>query len=182
MDVELDKSSTHKNPFAPSRQKRLLIIGAVVVILLIAGGIIGALAANYMAQSTINIPADIKQKAKSTIYVPKQLPGTFKIVEKSFTFDEDVMIFHATDQVNSKLVFTEQPKPTDFNFEDFYSKEINEPKTLSDVPFASTWGRTPDGKRFVLSVIADDTWLLMNTTAPLGEGDMVRIAMGITRL
>lgn len=175
MNLDSAQPATPMNPFRPSRTKRIITIVAIIATLLVVGGAAGALFAHYLASMDIIVPASIKQKVKSPIYVPTNLPGAYRIVEESYSFDEGTVIFYAADEVDSKLVFTEQQKPSDLNFEQFYEQEVREAKTLSNVPFASVWGKAKDN-RLILSVITEDTWIIMTTDAPLGESDMVRIA------
>jgi len=144
-----------------------------------AAGFVGA---QYIAQTTITIPDSIKQRAGSTIYLPTSLPGAYKVVEESFNFEETTLIFYATDGAGGKLVFTEQPKPKEIDFEQFYQENFVDTKILGDVSYSSTWGKTRDGKRLVLGIVTDDTWLLMTTNAPLGESDMLRIAKSLSRV
>jgi len=164
-----------------SSKKGLIIYAVLIVVCLLT--IVALLIANgTLGGSSVNIPKNVTKNIKSTIYLPSRLPGNYKIDDRSFTTAEggNVLIFNATDGVGAQLIFSEQPKPKNFNFEDFYQTRLRNVKTLSDVRYPSVWGKSLDG-RVALSIVADDTWIFMVTSAPLDKEDMARIAASIDK-
>lgn len=157
----------------------MVAAGAVVVCL---AAIAIVLFAKYQSASSSVVPASITQQVKSPIYIPRKLPGKYRIDQNSFTYSEgdDVLMFQASDGVGSNLVFSEQPKPKDFNFEQFYKTQMESPRTINDVPYPSVWSKISGG-RVTLSIVTDDIWVIMTTTAPLGDSEMQRIAQGIKK-
>lgn len=149
---------------------------------LFAAGIAAILVSVIFGGASVVIPKDIKDKVRSPIYVPLALPGNYKVMGNSFTMVENgaVLIFQADDGVGAKLIFSEQPRPKDFGFDEFYKGQFKDAKTLSGTPYPSVWGESLDG-RLALSMVTNDTWVLMATSAPLNESDMVRIAKDLHR-
>lgn len=169
---------TAKKTWLTSKKTIVLLASGIVVCVLALFGML--VATGMLGGSTVKVPDTITQKVKSPIYLPSDLPGNYKISEKSFDLVEDdaVLVFEATDDTGSKLIFSEQPRPKDFDFDNFYKGQFENAKALSNVPYSSTWGKSIDG-RIALSVVTNDTWMMLVTSAPLGEGDMLRIAQGM---
>lgn len=126
------------------------------------------------------LPNEIAKQAAFTIYLPKELPGNYEIDKNSFTLSEGVLLFQATDSDGTKIVFSEQPRPNGFSFDDFYSNKLSEAKALNDVPFPSVTGRMDPAKGLVLSVVAHDTWLLANAPAVLSSSDLHIISKSLS--
>ena len=171
------KQAAKKRHLPKPNKKMLLIGGGVLALCLVVFA-----AFILFSGPAVAVPKDIKQKVKSTIYVPAKLPGNYKVSENTFSMVEDdtVLVFEADDGVGAKLVFSEQPRPKGFNFENFYKGQFQNAKTLSGVPYPSVWGKAADG-RLALSMVTDYTWVLMATSAPLNDDDMLRIAQGLQR-
>lgn len=164
---------------SPSDKKTIIILASVagvcllvVFCLLFATGMLGG--------SKVKIPASVSQKVQSPIYLPGKLPGKYEISNDSFNFVEQdkVLVFQASDGVGGNLIFSEQAKPKGFDFDSFHKGQFENAQTLSGTPYTSVWGKSGDG-RLALSIVTKDTWILMATSAPLGQDDMVRIAAGI---
>ena len=179
---EEDKPRTVKKRPPLFNKKLLIIYGAVVVTCLSVIAILLVVTGTLGGSSVVTIPDTIKTKFKSAIYLPNTLPGNYKIDESSFTLAEEdtVLVFNATDSANSKLIFSEQAKPKDFDFNNFHKGQFEDVKTISGVSYPSFWGKSVDG-RMALSVITDDTWIIMVTSSPLGQDDMALVAKGIHR-
>lgn len=132
--------------------------------------------------SKVTLPPDIKTKLTFPAYLPEKLPGSYRLQANSFSFQEDaVLLFKAVDSSGSNLLFSEQAKPKEMNFEDFYAKQMKEAKTLSGTPYASVWGRTADESSSILSIVTDETWILLTTKTPISEPDLQTIAKNLQR-
>lgn len=158
-------------------RKNYLLYGAVAAIVVLASTAI-MLAISLAKAQAVKIPAAITQQFQPPIYLPTKLPGNYRIDNETFRLQEDnttVLIFNATDGKNGDLVFTEQAKPKDFDFDSFHNDNFDTPQTLTGTPYPSVWGKTINN-RLSLSVITDDTWIMMTTSAPLSANDMRKIA------
>src|SRR5690349_6748344 len=164
----------HKKLSLPGK-KMALVYGIIILCL---GIILVLLIAIRRANSSaITIPPAITENTKHPIYLPKKLPGNYQIIPSSFSLVEDntVLIFEAEDGAGVKLIFSEQARSKNFNFEEFYKEQIRDTKILNDVPYPSVWGKSIDG-RTTLSIVTDDVWILMVTSGPLDEKSLRLIA------
>jgi len=174
-----EENSTSAPTKVPQNGKLIYILGAIAALLAIAAIVL----VFKLTATTYTVPDHIKQRANHTIYVPKRLPSGYKIAEGSFMIDEaeNTLLFRAEDSSGSSIVFTEQQKPQGFDFEQFYQEQMSDAKKLNGTPYPSVLGRAPTGDRFLLSIVADDAWILASTAAPLNEQDFTLIAKNIKK-
>jgi hypothetical protein len=156
----------------------MLILGAIVIVLAITAAFF---AYKVYSVSKLDIPKDVAKKANFSILVPQRLPGDYKVIEDSFTYSEDTLVFRAEDSNGASIAFTEQKKPANLKFEDFYKGQFKDAKTLDGVPHPSVIGKDASGERWLLSIVAQDTWLLASTLAPLDADALETIARGIKK-
>ncbi len=174
-----DTPAGEKSP--PFSKKAVVIYLAVVAVFLCIIAVL-LFATGTIGGKPVNIPKSITQRVKSPIYLPGRLPGNYKLDEGSFKVaDEDpVLLFSAKDSAGSTLVFSEQSKPKNFSFEEFYKSQLKNAETLSNTPYSSVWGKLEDD-RIALSIVTNDTWILMTSSAPISSADMTTIAMSIQK-
>lgn len=163
----------------PNRSRvKWVLVGLAV--LLLAG-----LIAFFVWQSNsgrIAIPQNVKSAAKSSIYMPSQLPGNYEIDETSFSVQEDtVVIFSAKDGAGSRIIFTEQPKPANFDFDAFYKTQMQEQAVLAGVPFTSVTGKANDKQTTMLSIVTPETWVIVSSASPLTSDDTQLIAKHLVK-
>lgn len=151
-----------------------------IIMLVALGYFIGVNLADS-ASKKVKIPVEITQQFAHPIYLPSQLPGNYEIIEKSFSIQEDVLVFHAKDGAGGTIIFTAQPKPKDFKFEAFYSEQLTDAKTLNNVPFPSVAGKSTTNNSNVLSIVTNETWIIASTKSPISPDDMRVIAKDMER-
>lgn len=93
--------------------------------------------------------------------------------------DEGALIFQAGNGNGSSIHFSEQKKPQDFDFDQSYQEEMGGAKQLENVPHQSYIGTSVTTQQNLLSIVIDDTWVLISTNEQLSEEDYVRIAKGL---
>ena len=156
----------------------MVILGCIAGLLMIIAAV---LAYKVATTPDYTIPNHITENAQHPIYIPKKLPGGYKIIDGSFAISEEALLFRVEDSSGSSLAFTEQKRPQNFDFEQFYRDQMQSAKKLSGTPHPSVLGKSPSGDRFLLSIVTDDTWILVSTAAPLNEQDFTLIAKGIKK-
>ncbi len=174
-----DESPNHSQ--SPSITRWVKVIGIVIVLLTAVVGFLGyKLLTTTASQPTI--PASIINRIPFGAYVPSKLPGTYKINPTSFSMDEEkVLVFAATDGAGTSIAFTEQAVPPKFNFNDFYQQNLTDAKTLDNVPYPSVMGKSSTNRQTkVLSIKANNTWIIVSTSAPLDTNAFAEIAKHIT--
>lgn len=176
--MPIDPIFDDKRPLLPERFKKPALIAAGVIVIASIGVVAGSLIASNVLGT--RVPETVLQQAKSPIYLPGSLPSGYSVDQSSFVISEDTVLFTATNKEGSKLVFAEQAKPKDFDFDNFHQGQLQEPKALQGTKYTSVWGKAVDNRLF-LSVVADDTWITMTTSALLNEGDMRNISQGLRK-
>lgn len=145
------------------------IILGVICFIVVAGVAVAAYI--KLTPAKVVIPKEVtKENAekKLTEYIPGWLPGTYEIDKDSFSRQEgQVFVFSATDKDRNRLFFSEQPVPKNFDFDRFYKTKVMDPIKLENVPYESVYARTIVGKAFILSIKAENTWIMMSTTSPI---------------
>ena len=159
------------------RKKTLLYVISGIILVLVA--VAGWLAFSIYQSSHTQIPSSITAKAKFPLYVPAKLPGTYKVNQKSFAFDNDTLIFSAKDLAGGSIVFSQQKQPKNFDFNKFYKEDMTNAKTLNNVPYASVFGKSKGAT--IISIVTDTTWIIGSTSSPFDEGDMQIIAASLRK-
>lgn len=159
-------------------RSRLILIGGILVLLL-AGAVGFVFYQNR--KPLIAIPAAITKEISFPIYIPKQLPDGFSVELSSFQHisSEGVLLFQATDKAGDKLVFSEQPKPENFDFNDFNTKQLINSKSLPNVPYPTTIGKTIDKQTTLISIVTDRTWIIATTQTELSNQQLLDVAASL---
>lgn len=154
-------------PGRPKNTKKLPVILGIVAVVLAGFAVVLAMA--LFQKLGTHVPQSIAQKVNFPIYLPKRLPGGFKIADDSFNYTENVLLYSAEDTIGTTLSFSEQKKPAKLNFDDFYKKNLVNVKTLSGIPYPAVVGTATVGERKVVSAVPGETWVVI--TAPLSLSD-----------
>ena len=149
-----------------SRRWWKVAIGAALLLLALGA----ATAFAFMrSQSAFEPPKAILEQAKFPIYIPKKLPGTYTIDPDSYTFEEEVVLFRAKDSAGGVIAITEQKKPANFNYDNFYATNFKGPKTINGTKYPTVLGSRSIGRAKLLSIVTDKTWIMVSTTSPVGD-------------
>jgi len=172
----LDKDPSTPNTKPHHRRFVTFSLGVAVLLLAIVAILLGY---KILSARGYVISEQIIGKVSHAIFVPQKLPSGYKVSSGSFSFSEGNLVFSAADKSGSSITFSEQRVPKDFDFEKFYQAQIENAKRLDDTPYPSVIGKVPDSDKTLLSVVADDTWIIASTSAPLGEQEFATIAKGM---
>lgn len=167
-----------KRSILPPKLKKPLLITACVVAMVAIGMVAGSIIAS--STLSVRVPDEIAAQARSSVYMPGWLPSGYSVDQSSFTFSEDTVVFSAINPSGSRLIFAEQARPQDFDFDDFHNVQLQEPKVIDGSKYTSVWGKATDG-RLLLSVVTDETWIIMTTGALLSQEDLTRIVNGLKK-
>lgn len=155
---------------------------AAVAVVLAAAAFAGGLAlAMLQSPTVVPVPDDIKQKLAFVLFVPRSLPGTFAINESSFTIQEGTVLFRAADNTGASLVFTEQKKPADFNFSDFYENQMKNAQMVDGTKYSTVVGKSTDESVTLVSIVAEDTWVLISSKLPLNQDNAKTISQSLVK-
>ena len=165
---------------APKR-RRIIRVAAIAAAVLAAAA--AAVIVWQITRTHIHIPQSVTRNVSFPIYIPQKLPHGYTIDESSFKYvpSENVLVFQANDQAGDTLVFSEQRKPSGFNFDDFANKQLIESKKLPNLPFSTTVGKTLDKQTMLLSIVTPTTWIIATTGAELSNQQFHDVAAAINK-
>ncbi len=148
-----------------------------------AGGTIIVLHRFVLSRPPVTISKDIRAKLSYPIYVPKKLPGNFHILPPSITIaEQDVVIFRAEDGTDSSITFSEQKRPKDLNFTEFYQQSIKDGKIIENsTTYPAFLGKTFDNKTNILSIVTPETWILATTRTPISQEQSLTLINSLYR-
>lgn len=158
-----EKSQINIRIPVPSRLSlRLLVVVAVLTTVIAAAWLV------------LNRPVSppFSEQAKSsglTLYYPSRPLAGYRYGQTAYDPEIKVVSYELVNG-ERKLLFTLQPKNSDFNFTKFHREQITASRTL----------KTPNGEAVigtltpatVSSVLADRTWILITASGPVPIGDL----------
>ncbi|HEU5187389.1 MAG TPA: hypothetical protein VFT87_02695 [Candidatus Saccharimonadales bacterium] len=172
---------THKvAPLSLPNYKKIKIAAGIAVLagIAFAGGLGLAM---VLTPVMAKVPSEVKQKAGFAIFVPRNLPGTFAVAENSFSIQEEAVIFRATDSAGEGMLFSEQKKPVDFNFNNFYDKQMKDVKVVDGTSFSTVLGKSVEQDVTLISIVAEDTWVLISSRMPLSHENAKTISQSLIK-
>jgi len=159
------------------RHAKIMAVGLIVVV-----GLTGTLLLRQeLRHKDLQVPPNIAQQVPFHIYIPQKLPGSYQIDNHSFAVNDNILVFKATDGLGGTIAITEQAKPKNFNFDQFYRDHFSETQVLSNVPYPSVSGTDDENHAKPLSIVTSDVWIVINSQAALDDADLHTIAQSIKR-
>lgn len=155
-----------------------LKIGLALLVITVAGFGIGLMLASA-GQQKARVPTSIADDIAFPIFLPGKLPGNYEIDEKSFSASEETLVFSASDGGGGSIVFTEQRKPPNFDFDEFYKQQMQEAKNVDKTPSPSVLGKSTENGAPILSIVTDSTWILITSQSPVGDDGLELIARSL---
>jgi hypothetical protein len=142
-----------------------MVIAAVCLLIGALTGIVLAVIGDR--NETARLPEAVQRRTLFPIYLPGRLPDGFSIDPNSYDTAEGVLLFYASNKQGQKIVFTQQPKPQDFDFSRFNQSTLKQAERVIGAPYPSVIGMS-EGGTVTLSVQTDSTWILVisNTDNP----------------
>jgi hypothetical protein len=161
-------------------RKKIWAWGGVVA----AGLVLGLAIVGYEIATRPRVPEVVVEAVPFGLFVPTRLPAGFRLDAGSYHYvpREGTAVFQASTKADDHIVFTEQAKPEGVDVGKINEQQMIELKTLSDVPYPSMIGKTPDHKTTLLSVVAGNTWIMVSTQAAVSNEDLRAIALGLVRV
>lgn len=167
-------------PQRHARHRFSLRTAGVAVLLLLAGGAVGVAGAILMHHDAA-IPATVSSDVTFTPHIPAKLPGSYRVDQSSFSLNgkKTVLAYRATDQAGAIISFTEQQRPNKLDFADIYRQRLSDVKTISGTANDAVAGMDEANGLLTISVLTDDTWVLITTKSPLNDTDIRLIARSV---
>jgi len=156
----------------PKRKLKGLLI--LLLVLIIAGGIT---AGGYLYYSKNNVvPSKIKSQAEIPVFNPTKLPSGFKINKNSFNVTQgNIITYYAENTSKDKINFTIQARPSNFNFDKFYSETMS-----NSTRFSTPLGEAAVGKaggHLLGSLATTKSWALITGSNDNIDTDKIQTAL-----
>ena len=180
--VDEIKSDSHghvKLASARGRHKRTVFV-AVAIATIVFVTAVSLYMINRSSPSAARVPDVVSETVLFPIYMPAKLPAGYTIDPTSYNSSQGVLLFVASNQKNQKIIFTEQPKPQEFDIPAFYQKSLTDPRSVPRSTYPSIIGKS-DKDTWLLSVQADTTWIIVTTKIPKPEAALAVIARSLQR-
>jgi hypothetical protein len=148
----------------------LILTGGVLVILMFTNKEPWPAADLLHAKSRIDYP----------LYYPTELPKGFSYKKNSIKISEIATIYTLTYEKDKKLFISNQPKPKEVIFKDFYDRLL---KNKADV--TSNQGKAVTGivaDQSVGSLVTDKTWVILNAPNDIKGQDLTDIVSSLSKL
>lgn len=155
------------------RRQKFLLIACAALTLIIAG------ITWVWLRPHDPIPTDIRQSANFSLYYPTKLPKDLMLDKGSFSYGNKVVAF-VVKSGDKKIFVTEQAKPADFNFEQFYQDKLDE-----STEFTTTYGKAASGtvnqNTRVVSLVTNGTWVFLNTMSDVSFDQLEVITKALVK-
>lgn len=155
----------------PRRAKRRFLIIFIILILAAAG------AGGYLyekAQSVV--PASVVAQADIPVLYPSKLPPGYKIDKSSFKVSNgNIISYYAANQTSSRLVFTVQARPANFDYDKFYSESMTDTTKITTPIGEGAVGTA--GGHLLGSLATTKSWILITSNDNNIGADKIQTAL-----
>jgi hypothetical protein len=149
-----------------------LLIGFVVLAAVAAGGY-------YMKLPRNPIPPEVSSQVKFPLYYPAKLPQGYNLDKSSFRGTSQVVFYQAVSSGGAqKIFFSLQPRPADFNFDDFYFKKLSDTTDITTPNGKATIGVYNQG--IFGSLVTTKTWVIVTSTDETAQSQVQEILKNMT--
>jgi hypothetical protein len=147
-----------------------------LALIVVLGTALGYVAIQQQRDRTTSIlPAHIASSATFPVYLPSDQLERFEIVDDSFMFAENVLLFEMKDQSSElRITVNEQERPNDFSFTDFYDKVVGATKTNTEL--GELYVGTFNGGS-VASLLTEQTWIILRPQAEMDLAALKALAL-----
>jgi len=156
----------------PSRARRRLLIALTAVIAL-AIAAIGAFMIYRRGQQPDPLPQSVTRQVTFPLYYPTRLPAGFRLEPESASATNQVVTFAISAPEGKQVVISQQPTPSDFDFENFYLNSLFGAKEVITPLGKAVIGQINDDT--FASIVTDETWIIINAPAGLPADQMQRL-------
>jgi hypothetical protein len=158
-----------------SRRRKQRVLGLLLAagLLAVVGGTVWWVQHNHRQV----LPAGLHQAANYPLYSPGWLPSGARLDPASADATSQVVTFAFTYDGAKKLIFTEQLKPSGFDFDTFYNDQLTEKQTFSTNLGQATVGLFENSP--FASVITDRTWIIMRAPMNMDSEQFIHVVRNL---
>lgn len=154
-------------------------IGVGLGLALLCGGYVAYRLTNKTPWPPQELTA-IKTRIDYPIYYPAELPKGFSYQEKSMKPSEIATIYSLRYEKDKKLFISNQPKPKEVIFKDFYDRLLKNKADITSNQGKAVTGSVAD--QSVGSLVTDKTWVIINAPNGISNKDLTDIVSSLKKL
>ena len=124
------------------------------------------------------LPADIRQEAGFTLYYPAHVPTGFRFDEAKYDPSAKVVTYDYANADGNKIYFSLQPKPANFDFNDFNKKQLSGAHQIDTPVGTATIGILQP--ETVSSVVTNKTWILISAGEKVSLDQLEQASKSLT--
>ncbi len=158
--------------------KKIVVISAIGILNLALISVVVYLL--LFRPQRIELPTDMATQATYQLYVPSNLPKGYAYDNDSPYFSEGVFGYTVTGPNSEKIFITQQARPKDFDFEQFYLSHFFKRYEQLTEAGKTTFGEI-NFRSKVFSIEAGDTWIFANGDLSLSNQAMEDVARSLKR-
>lgn len=174
--IKLEPTDSYTRPIKPVAKKSRKKLTAALLIIALGAAAAGGLAYYQVNKPQPLVPLAIESKTSIPILYPDKLPPGFAVARSSFNITSgNVVAYYAEDSAGHRLNFTVQPRPTNFDFEKFYSQIIS-----NSTRFNTSLGEAAIGKangHLLGSLATTQSWVLVTGNSDKVSADQIQTAL-----
>lgn len=155
-----------------SRYRWLAAASILLTVLLVA-----SLAYRYLHKAPSPIPTSVTESATYPLYYPSSPPKGYRIDEGSFRASNQVVIYAVSKENGPSMAVSIQPKPNNFDFNDFHIKKLTGSKEILTQSGKAVIGVYND--RTVGSLVTDKSWVLVTAPSSISAKDVETVMKGL---
>jgi hypothetical protein len=152
------------------RQYHLNWLAVFILILLVGAGCIVA----FLILLRPSMPKQITRLASNVtfpIYYPHNLPPGYSLDASTVSSTNNAALFSVINTTTgSRIVVSEQPKPSDIDFNSFYHDEYRRYESLTTPAGDGVIGDAGDS--YLANITGDKTWIIVK--GPQSSGDSIK--------
>jgi hypothetical protein len=158
---------------SPFKKLILFCLAMALLAALAAGGFRYMKATKPNAQT---VPEKVKQQISVPILYPGKLPAGYKVIQSSFNAtNAGVVAYYAEDNAGHRLNFTVQARPTNFDFEAFYSRILTNATKFSTPLGEAAVGTAND--HLLGSLATTKSWVIVSGNSKAVGADKIQTAL-----
>jgi hypothetical protein len=149
-----------------SYKGRRVALGAMFVLLVLAGVTVSVrphIKSGFFSR-------EVQEQAGFPLYYPSRLPEGYEANQATISTVNKVVTYQIKHPANEPLLVSLQPRPNNFDVENFNKEVITEGISLTVSAGAATIGRLRGNQ--VASVLTDETWILISDPGSIPQQDL----------
>lgn len=163
-------SETHK-----PRKKWRIAVAVIVVLALLTGA--GITVRSLMRPGFFS--AETQKQSGFPLYHPARLPEGYSADKTTISTAASVVTYQISHDSKEPLLVSLQPRPNNFDVENFNKEVITEGITLTAPSGAATIGRLRENQ--VASILTEETWVLISDPNLIPQQDLKFIVQNLVK-